>query len=64
MKTLGKGWGYRFYRNSEKCLIFNLLKFMYLEALVTKFVLYLELTIVKYNDKKIIYVTPLLKRKK
>lgn len=25
---------------------------MYLEALVTEFVLYLELTIVKYNDKK------------
>lgn len=37
---------------------------MYLEALVTEFVLYLELTIVKYNDKKIIYLTPLLKRKK
>lgn len=68
MKTLGKVWVIAFIEiqknENNECLIFNLLKFMYLEALVTKFVLYFELTIVKYNDKKIIYITPLLKRKK
>lgn len=45
-------------------LNFQFIEIYVFEALVTEFVLYLELTIVKYNDKKIIYITPLLKRKK